>query len=67
MADEEVNLKKKISLKERNWSEREVEQLITSYEARKCLWDISFKNYMNMDAKELAYKEDMSLDCVLHV
>ena len=33
MADEEVNLKKKISLKERNWSEREVEQLITSYEA----------------------------------
>ena len=67
MADEEVNLKKKISLKERNWSEREVEQLIASYEARKCLWGISFKNYMKRDAEELAYKEDMSLDCVLHV
>ena len=58
MAAEEVNvLKKKVSLKERNWSDKEIEQLITSYEARKCLWDISCVNYMNRDAKELAYKE----------
>ena len=28
-----------------------------SYEARKCLWDISWVNYMNRDARESAYKE----------
>ena len=35
----------------------EIEQLITSYEARKCLWDIFCVNYMNRDAIDSAYKE----------
>ena len=56
--------RKKMSLKERNWSK----------EARKCLWDISCVNYTNRDAKECNSDactakdtRDMSRDCSLHV
>ena len=50
-------LKKKVSLKKRSWNDEEIEQLITSYEAWKCLWNISCVNYMNRDAIESAYSE----------
>ena len=46
--------KKKVSLNERNWSDEEIEQLITSYESRKYLWDISCVNYMNRGAIDSA-------------
>ena len=58
MVAKEVKVsKKKVSLKECNWSDEEIEQLITSCEAKKCLWDIFSVNYMNRDAIELAYSE----------
>ena len=49
--------KKKVSLMKRIWNDKEIEQLITSYEAWKCLWNICCVNYMNRDAIELAYSE----------
>ena len=56
MAAKEVKVpKKNVSLKERNWSDKEIEQLITSYEARKLsLRCICCDNYMNKDTQELS-------------
>lgn len=49
--------KKKRKGREGNWKDEEIEMLITLYEERPCLWDVSHKDYMNRDTKEVAYSE----------
>ena len=45
----------KVKKNERSWTDEEIEDLITSYEGRKSLWDITSQEYSNRDQKELAY------------
>ena len=45
----------KIKRNERSWTDEEIEELITCYEERKSLWDITSQEYSNRDEKELAY------------
>lgn len=46
---------KKKKNSERLWTDEEPEQLITSYEGKKCLWDFTCKEYSERDQKPLAF------------
>jgi len=49
--------KKKRKGRERNWKDEDIEMLITLYDERPCLWDVSDKYYMSKGSKEVAYSQ----------
>ena len=58
MADcEEIeagHAQKKGKGRKRNWKDEKIEMLITLYEERPCLWDVSHKDYMNTTEQTLS-------------
>ena len=40
--------------KEKNWKDEEIELLVTLYEDKACLWDVTHSDYMNRNREEVA-------------